>query len=294
MTTEVVVEDKAKTLYFTMFCVVAVWFVLVYKALFSAITIWSINDIYNHCFIVIPASIFLIYEKRYSVDWQAANTSYLAAIAFVLQLLLYTLGTAADIQLFQHAAIFAMIPTLFWMFYGDRIAWQFKFPLVFILFAIPVGEELIPLLQQITANMSVVLLEWSGIPLFRSGLFIEIPQGKFLVAEACSGVSFLIASIVLGNLYAYMNLVSMKRRLAFVALSICFPILANAIRVYGIILTGYLTDMEHAVGADHLVYGWFFFALVLVCLFLLGELIKKHVLRRLAKDSNVQQDATLQ
>lgn len=268
---------------FAFLIALAAWLALVYASLWSAIEIWIGNEIYNHCLIVIPASIYLIYEKRLTLDWSQAKMSWLAVFIFVSQLILFVLGAAADIQLFQHIAIFSMLPTLVWIFIGNKLAWILKFPLVFVLFSVPVGEELIPFLQEITADMSVYMLEMTGIPLFRSGLFIEIPQGKFLVAEACSGVSFLIASIVLGNLYAYMNLVSWQRRLFFVCLSIVFPILANSIRVYGIIYVGYSTNMEHAVGADHLIYGWFFFAFVLVCLFLLGEMIRRNESKNLKK-----------
>ncbi len=256
------------------------WLVLVSGPLLAAIEIWIGNEIYNHCLIVIPAAIFLIYEKRKQIAWSNANMSWLALIVFFGQLLFYILGTAADIQLFQHIALFSMLSTIVWIFIGNKLAWELKFPLCFVLFAVPVGEELIPFLQEITADMSVFMLELTGIPLFRSGLFIEIPQGKFLVAEACSGVSFLIASIVLGNLYAYMNLVSWKRRVFFVLLSIIFPIIANSVRVYGIIYIGYASDMEHAVGADHLIYGWFFFAFVLVCLFLIGEIIRRSEVKK--------------
>ena len=98
-----------------------------------------------------------------------------------------------------------------------------------------------------------------------------------MVAEACSGVSFFIASFVIGSLYAYLNLASVKRRAAFVIISLIFPILANIVRVYGIILIAYWTDMEHAAGADHLIYGWFFFAFVIVCLLGIGELMRQQV-----------------
>jgi EpsI family protein len=68
---------------------------------------------------------------------------------------------------------------------------------------------------------------------------------------------------------------SAKRRIIFMCIAIIFPIIANAIRVFGIIMTGYLSDMEHAVGADHLIYGWVFFSLVIVCLLGIGELIRE-------------------
>ncbi|WP_371195033.1 exosortase A [Glaciecola sp. SC05] len=278
--------------------ITVLWALLVYEALYSAAVIWIGNEIFNHCALVIPASIYLIWERRKEIDWASASSSNLALFFLFGQLLLFLLGVAGDIQLFQHVAIFAMLPTLFWCFVGNKVAWQLKFPLLFVLFAVPVGEELVPFLQEITADISVYMLQLSGIPLFRSGLFIEIPQGKFLVAEACSGVSFLIASIVIGNLYAYMNLKTMRRRVFFVLLSVAVPILANAVRVYGIILVGYWSDMEHAVGADHLIYGWFFFAFVIVLLLAIGEWIRSRENKSLkakaagqTDDANSQEDA---
>jgi exosortase len=175
----------------------------------------------------------------------------------------------------MHVATFTFLPLSIWAFIGNQLAYRILFPLIFILFCIPIGEELIPTLQEVTADLSVIMLNWAGVPIYRSGLYIEIPQGRFLVAEACSGISFFIASIVIGSLYSQLNMRSAKRRTIFMTISIVFPIIANAIRVFGIILTGHLTDMEHAVGADHLIYGWVFFAVVIVCLLGIGELLRE-------------------
>jgi hypothetical protein len=68
----------------------------------------------------------------------------------------------------------------------------------------------------------------------------------------------------------------------FFAIAAIFPIFANILRVYGIILIAYYTDMEYAAGADHLIYGWFFFAFVLMCLLGIGEWLR---------DANVQWEA---
>lgn len=282
-------DKRAKQLFIgsTLF-ISTLWLLLSYDALYSAGVIWLGNEIFNHCALVIPASLYLIWERRGEIAWSEAKSSNLALFFLFGQLVLFLLGIAGDIRLFQHVAVFAMLPTLFWCFMGNRIAWQLKFPLLFVMFSVPVGEELIPFLQEITADISVYMLQMTGIPLFRSGLFIEIPQGKFLVAEACSGVSFLIASIVIGNLYAYMNLQTMSRRVFFVVLSVVVPIFANAVRVYGIILVGYWSDMKHAVGADHLIYGWFFFAFVIIMLIAIGEWIRS----RERKALNIPTEAT--
>lgn len=250
------------------------WAIFAFQGLASAIGIWWGNEIYNHCFLILPSAIYLVYLKRGRWLQNTIAGSWLGLPFLLLGVLLYVVGYAGDIQLFMHTAAFGLLPVLGWTLLGNKVAWALLFPFCFILFSIPVGDQLIPWLQEVTADMSVAMLQFSGIPLFRSGLYIEIPQGRFLVAEACSGISFFIVSIVFGSFYAYLNFKSTKKRLGFFALSVIYPILANAIRVYGIILVGYWSDMEHAVGADHLIYGWFFFAFVLITLLGIGEWLR--------------------
>ena len=266
---------KNKAFLTSSFAIFCLWLVFSWQGLQTVVEIWYGNEIFNHGFFIVPGAFYLIYLKRKELLDRPFQTSLLAFIVVIPALLLYIIGIAGDIQLFLHTATFTLLPALIWLLIGTKAAKTILFPLVFMLFSIPVGEQLIPYLQEIAADGSVMLLQLTGVPLFRSGLYIEIPQGRFLVAEACSGVSFFIASFVIGSLYSYLNLVSTKRRIAFVAISLIFPVLANIVRVYGIILIAYWTDMEHAAGADHIIYGWFFFAFVIVCLLGIGEFLRE-------------------
>lgn len=255
--------------------IAAAWVLVFWQGVTTAVDIWISSDVFNHCLFVLPGAIYLAYLKRSELDVSDVMPNYFVLVLCVGSLFLYAIGLAGNVQLFMHVATFTFLPLSIWAIIGNRLAYKILFPLVFILFCIPIGEELVPALQEVTADMSMVMLNWSGIPVYRSGLYIEIPQGQFLVAEACSGISFFIASIVIGSLYAYLNMQSAKRRIVFVLISILFPVIANGIRVFGIILTAYHTDMEYAAGADHLIYGWIFFSLVLVCLLGIGELIRE-------------------
>lgn len=267
--------NNNRAFYFSCLSLLFVWVVFCWQGIVTAIQIWYGNEIFNHGFFIVPGAFYLIYLKRKTLLAQPIKTTPLALVVVIPALLLYVTGIAGHVQLFLHVATFTLLPALIWLMLGTTAARTIMFPLVFMLFSVPVGEQLIPYLQEIAADGSVALLRLTGVPLFRSGLYIEIPQGRFLVAEACSGVSFFIASFVIGSLYAYLNLVSTKRRIVFVLISLIFPILANIVRVYGIILIAYWTDMEHAAGADHLIYGWFFFAFVIICLLGIGELIRE-------------------
>jgi EpsI family protein len=84
-------------------------------------------------------------------------------------------------------------------------------------------------------------------------------------------VRYLIASLMVGVLYAYLNYRSLRRRLAFVAAAIAVPIVANWVRAYLIVLLGHLSDNRLAAGVDHLIYGWIFFGIVIVLMFLVGR-----------------------
>ncbi|MBO1256547.1 EpsI family protein [Alteromonas sp. 5E99-2] len=268
------VSAEYRPLCFIGLLLIASWFGFAYDGFSSAVAIWYGNEIFNHGFLILPGAIYFAYIKR--GKWLALPIQpTLWALPFLIGgIFLYVVGYAGDIQLFMHAATFGLIPVICWVLLGHKATFALIFPLSFIFYAIPFGEQFIPQLQEITADIAVYLLQLTGIPLYRSGLYIEIPQGRFLVAEACSGISFFIASTVVGAVYSYLNFVSTKKRVAFFALSVIYPIIANAVRVYGIILIGYWSDMKHAVGADHLIYGWFFFAFVLISLLAIGEFIR--------------------
>src|SRR5262249_35737350 len=97
-----------------------------------------------------------------------------------------------------------------------------------------------------------------------------IPSGRWSVVEACSGIRYLIASLVVGTLYAYLSYRSLTRRLVFVGFSIAVPIVANWIRAYMIVMIGHLSGNTLAVGVDHIIYGWAFFGLVILLMFWIG------------------------
>ncbi|MFV2055864.1 MAG: exosortase A, partial [Thiohalomonadales bacterium] len=141
---------------------------------------------------------------------------------------------------------------------------------------VPFGEFLIPILQDFTAVFTVKSLRLVGIPVFWEGLYFHLPTGSYEVAEACSGIRYLIASVALGTLFAYLNFVSLGRRIIFISLSLVVPIIANGLRAFGIVLVANITDQQFGKGVDHLIYGWLFFGLVMFLLFWLGHKMREN------------------
>ena len=102
----------------------------------------------------------------------------------------------------------------------------------------------------------------SGIEASVDGIYIDTPVGLFIVAEACSGVKFLIAMVTLAVLVCFTRFESWSRRAMFMLASCIIPIIANGIRAWGTIYIAQFAGVEFAAGFDHIFYGWIFFAVV--------------------------------
>ncbi|MGR5237528.1 exosortase A [Vibrio alfacsensis] len=248
------------------------WGVVYFGSIESMLSVWSNSKTYEHGFFIIPISLWLAWRKREQIEQIPIQTSWLPVMLLVFPTLCWMVGIAADVALFEHISAVLSLQLILWAIIGTPLAKLLFFPIFYLIFCIPFGEELIPYLQLVTADITVFALQLSNIPVYREGLYLAIPNGLFEVAEACSGIRFLISSIALGALFAYLNFSKWWKIVAFVGFSFIFPIIANGIRAYGIVLIGHLTDMEHATGADHLVYGWVFFTFVIGIIFYIASM----------------------
>ena len=77
-------------------------------------------------------------------------------------------------------------------------------------------------------------------------------------------MKFLVAMVALGTLVAHLCFASAKRRTLFMAAAVVVPVLANGVRAWGTISIAQSRGVEFAAGFDHIVYGWVFFALVMI------------------------------
>jgi len=237
----------------------------------SMVAIWNRSDTYAHGYLILPFSMYMIWKKRTMLATIQYRPGYMSLPVLAGLGLGWLLASAANVLVVEQYALVAMIPVIVWALLGLHAFSAILFPLAYLLFAVPFGEVFIPPLIDFTADFTVGALQATGIPVYREGSFFSIPSGNWSVVEACSGVRYLIASVTLGTLYAYLTYRSISRRLIFIAFSIMVPIVANGVRAYLIVMTGHLSDMQLAVGIDHLVYGWIFFGLVMLLLFWIGS-----------------------
>jgi exosortase A len=179
----------------------------------------------------------------------------------------WLLGNLAGVRVVEEFGLVFMIVGLVWTLLGSAVARALAFPLLFLLFAVPTGEFLLPSLMERTAQFTVLALQATGVPVYREGMSITVPSGNWSVVEACSGLRYLIACVTGGVLFAYLRYRSLGRRLVFIAAAVVVPVVANWLRAYVIVMIGELSGGKIAAGVDHVLYGWVFFAIVTVLLF---------------------------
>jgi exosortase A len=236
----------------------------------SMVTIWMRSETFAHAFLVPPIVAWLAWRKRDQLArLQPEPTPWLllplAAVCF-----LWLMGSLASVNAATQLALVMLIVLVVPALFGFAVTRVLLFPLLFLFFAVPIGEFMVPPMMEWTADFTVWAVAASGVPVYREGLQFVIPSGNWSVVEACSGVRYLIASFMVGSLFAYLNYHSLKRRLIFVGVALLLPIVANWVRAYMIVMLGHLSGNKIAAGADHLVYGWVFFGVIIAAMFMIG------------------------
>jgi exosortase A len=232
--------------------------------------LWMFSDTYAHGVLVVPISLWLAWRRREQLasllprpsGWALLGMAGAAAVWFLADLVVVNAAS----QFAFVALVVLSVPAVL----GIGVARAMMFPLGFLFFAVPFGDFMLEPLMEATADFTVAALRLTGVPVLREGLQFVIPTGSWSVVQECSGVRYLIASVMVGSLFAYLNYRSHTRRWIFVGVSIVVPILANWLRAYMIVMLGHLSGNKIATGVDHLIYGWVFFGFVILIMFMIG------------------------
>lgn len=226
---------------------------------------WNI-DTYNHLLLVPFIVAWLVALKERELASLAPQPFAPALLAVAGALGLWAGGERLGIDLVAQAGAVLALQSAVVTVLGLRVSLVLAVPLAFACFLVPFGDEIIAPLQYLTADIAIALTRWSGVAARIEGIHIHTPAGLFIVAEACSGVKFLIAMVQLGVLVCAVRLERWRVRIAFMAACIIVPILANGVRAFATILVAQVIGAERATGFDHIVYGWIFFAIIVALL----------------------------
>lgn len=224
---------------------------------------WWDSSTYNHILLIPAILAWLVAQRLDALARLRPVAWWPGLVLFACAAFVWLLGAMSGMAFAAQAGATGLLIATTLTLLGPKVGAGLVFPLAYMALLVPVGDELVPALQMITAEITIALVHLSGVSAEIDGVFINTPAGLFEVAEACSGVKFLIAMIAFGVLVANVCFVSWRRRAAFLAFCVAAPILANGLRAWGTVFAAQYVGAEKAAGIDHLIYGWIFFGVVI-------------------------------
>jgi len=196
----------------------------------------------------------------------------------IFGLLLFALGRSQDIPLFEVGSSIPVLLGVLLITGGYPAATAAWFPLVFLVFMIPLPGFIVDLvtgnLKQSVSTLAENILYVLGYPVGRSGVTLIIGPYKLLVADACSGLHSIFSLTALGLLYIYlMRYTSWVRNGMLLAAVLPIAFIANTVRVMVLVLVTYHFGDAAGQGFVHGAAGMVLFVVALMLLFGLDSVL---------------------
>ncbi len=248
--------------------------VLHFSTFASAIHLWNTSSAYNYAYLIAPISLALIWADREQLSRAVPAANFWGVAVAGVFSVVWLAGELLGIDEGRHIAFVGMMQGLAFGFLGWRLYRFLAFPLLYLFFLVPTGTFLLTPLQTLAHHANVALLKASGVPVYAEGFLIQVPTGSFLVEPGCAGLNFFLVALALSLLYGRLTYATFTARMVCVGGALLTSIVANIVRIYLIIGLAQATNRRIDITADHLLYGWGFFGVVMLCAMWLGTKVK--------------------
>jgi exosortase len=245
------------------------------KALYTS----SINsEYYSHIVLIPLVSIYLFYQERKFIFSEQKYSLGAGTPLLLMGALLYLGGRFYGIQLNQNdfTAIIALSAVVFingaFIFcYGFRAFKAALFPLLFLIFMIPIPSTLmegtIYVLQVGSTEFTNVLFMATGVPFLREGFVFHLSGMSVEVAKECSGIRSSLALLITCVLAGHLFLNTWWKKVILAVCIIPVTMFKNGIRILILTLLGNYVDSRILTNSTlHTDGGIVFFILGLLLL----------------------------
>jgi exosortase len=251
---------------------------------------WTESSDYSHGYLMLVMALWLVIRH-----WRANPPRELAPD---IRWLLPMAGLLAILVLLE--LLFLNIPRLFLLpplliaatgvVFGRYAVHHFMWPALLLYFAVPGWILLAVVMQPVTTWIVTGMLGITSIPAYIEESFVNLPIGTFHIADGCAGVNYLVTGMGLAAFYGLAFYDRWRDRLLLLGVAMGMSLVSNWLRVYSIIMAGYLTDMQHyLVAVDHLAFGWVVFAVMMVPVLLTARAIDRRPAESIRSPSAIEQ-----
>jgi exosortase len=245
------------------------------------------NDTYSHIPLIPLVSVYLIYFNRRSI-FSNISTSWASGIALMgpgaiaivaARLNVWHLSSANQLSLIVLGFVIIWIGS-FGLVFGTSSFHSALFPLLFLLFMVPIPEPLlsksIAFLQEESARATAVMFGVLGVPFLQNDLVFTLPGMAIRVAKECSGIRSTLALLIMTVLASHMFLRTTWKQVLVCCLVVPLSIAKNGLRIATLSALAVYVDPQFLTGPIHHEFGgMLFFAAAFVPLALLFVVLQK-------------------
>ena len=251
---------------------IILWFVAFIPIYPSLVSTWLNHSDNSHGILVPFISAYFIWQKKEQLRTAEISSSNWGLLILALSMALYLLSYAGDVSVAARAMIIFSLIGLVQFTLGKKILRTILFPLIFLLFMVPIPDSVLGLvsfpLQLFATKVSTFVIQLFSIPVYREGNMVYFANTQLEVAEACSGIRSIVSYLMLSIIFMYLLDKGWGRRFILLCSSIPLALLANIIRISGTGILAHFYGDRVARGFLHEFSGLAVFAFGFVLLFL--------------------------
>jgi exosortase D (VPLPA-CTERM-specific) len=231
---------------------------------------WMYEDEYGYGLAIAAIVPLLLWRRWRTLLSGSAGTRWPGVAIVLLAQLCIILAVLGESYYFEQIALIVSLVGLGLIVFSTG-AIRILFPIaLLLLLAIPLPYTLQAVLtiklQLLSTNLGVSIIQLLGIPVYVEGNIIDLGSYKLQVAEACSGLRYLLPLTCISVLVAYLYRAPFWKKAVLVISAAPLTIFINSFRIA---VTAVLVDdfgLKMAEGFFHQFEGWIIFLMGIVLL----------------------------
>jgi len=219
------------------------WFAVFWPVYPEMVSEWNGHSDNSHGFIVPLMAGYFAWQRKERLVSAPVGSSGWGGLVLVLSLILYILSLAGGAAFPARVTLVLALFGLVWCCMGKAVIKILSFPIMFLLFMIPVPYSLLSLvsvpLQLIATKISASVIAACSIPVYREGNLLFFVGTQLEVAEACSGIRSIMSLTMLAVAFTTLTKTGWKGKSLLILSAIPIAMIANIVRISG---TGVLAN----------------------------------------------------
>lgn len=252
-------------------------------ALADLVRRWRIEDEYNYGPLALAVAAYLLWLNRETFVTVRGEGAWIGCAVVAAGTFLSMIGVFAESYFLQQYGILATLFGMIWATGGSAAA-KACWPAFFLLLlTIPLPYTLQAIftvkLQLLSSLLGVSAIRLIGIPIYLEGNIIDLGDYKLQVAEACSGLRYVLPLTCLSFIVALISPMAAWKRIFVFLFAAPLAVLINGVRIA---IVAFLVDRygrQMADGFLHYFEGWIIFAAGVAALLLLSWLLQGRSMR---------------